>query len=324
MSKHNLVGIIVSSLLVILSVHHLGFSKIIDAFILIPPWILLAGALIIQIVFICTAFRWIRLIEGVPSDHFGYYLKSLFFNFFTPSALGSDGFRLAVLKSKQYQYKVILKALLRERLIGLYGSILLMFISALLVRRYIDSGSGLVVLNTVTIATCSAIMLIALGLYIIDQSTFNRLKSGGVILRHKQSKTIEVLNYCAKIARLMSFEGDLVLQMLTLAGNVCWAFSVYMFCSSLDQDVSLPLILYATLLTELSRLIPLSSQGLGIREVVFAYVLSGFGCNPAQMFAAGAVSYMMLGVMQCLNWPMGAIVNKCYSRNSNERAIQGN
>ena len=319
MSKSRFSGIVVSSLMVLLAVRYIGLGEIVSTFSRVSPWILLVGGLTTQTAFICNAFRWIRLIDGVPSDHLGYYFKSLSFNFFTPSALGSDGFRLAILKSRQYQTKFILISLFRERFIGLYGSIILLFISAFLVRPYIDKGSEFKTLNTATIVLCSIIICAALGLSLLFTKTTRRTNSHRCNLKHNRPSPRSLLTHCVDIAHYAAFDNDLVLQLLTLVGHVCWALAVYLVCSSLNHEISLSVILYAILLTEFSRLIPLSIQGLGIREVVFAYVLSGFGYETHVMYAAGGICYIMLAMMQCLNWPIGSFATLSYSQKSNER-----
>ena len=119
-------------------------------------------------------------------------------------------------------------------------------------------------------------------------------------------KVIRNLKYLPKVAGL---EKDWMLNVLTLYGQLLWTYSVYIIASSLEVNLSFLAILYAVLLTELSRLIPISAQGLGVREVVFAYTLTGFGYHRTDMFTASAISYTILGIMQCLNWVLGSMLN---------------
>ena len=86
MNKRKTTNILVSLLLLVLAITFIGPKQIAASIsrISIEKWVL--SSLIAQFAFVCSAFRWSRLINGEPKDHLGYYFKSLFFNFFITSA----------------------------------------------------------------------------------------------------------------------------------------------------------------------------------------------------------------------------------------------
>lgn len=87
------------------------------------------GAVVINLLVFCLmGIRWYRLaitkIDTSWQSQLAVYFKATFLNTFTPANLGGDAYRLLVLKSAETRSSTLLKLLLRERLLGLYGYVI--------------------------------------------------------------------------------------------------------------------------------------------------------------------------------------------------------
>jgi uncharacterized membrane protein YbhN (UPF0104 family) len=110
------------------------------------------------------------------------------------------------------------------------------------------------------------------------------------------------------LVHLLSPKGSLVLMLMTLFGILLWVISIKVIATGFGLRVPLLHLAVVATLVELVRLIPITIQGIGLREVTFAYLLSFFGYTPEQCYAVGAISYIALSVALILCGPLGQAI----------------
>ncbi|MEO0248899.1 MAG: hypothetical protein ABIN58_05020, partial [candidate division WOR-3 bacterium] len=82
--------------------------------------------------------------------------------------------------------------------------------------------------------------------------------------------------------------------------------AVRIIALDLGLDVSWSALGTVAILVELIRLVPITLQGVGVREGSFAYLFKSLGESPETGFALGLVSYLALsmavGLFGFLGW----------------------
>ena len=107
---------------------------------------------------------------------------------------------------------------------------------------------------------------------------------------------------------LLSLRGTLRLMSLTFIGILLWVLSIQAVASGFGLVVPVLELAAVATLVELIRLVPVTVQGIGLREGAFAYLLSFFGHNLEQCYVVGLVAYLALSVSIVLCGPIGQVL----------------
>ena len=240
-------------------------------------------------------------IESSLRSNLAMYLKATFFNTFTPANFGGDIYRLMKLKNVIASTAELLKLLLRERILGLYGYVVMFLIAYTLIAVFHDDFASSVD-NPYLYGLEFAVAVLAL--------PFLARPMGGrlaLLLRAivGKERLLGLEAWVDALATLMSFRGGLRLMLLTFSGIFLWVLSIQIVSAGFGLIIpTLHLVVVATLV-ELIRLVPITVQGIGLREGVFAYLLSFFGQNPEQSYVIGLTAYLALSVSIMLCGPIG-------------------
>jgi hypothetical protein len=81
---------------------------------------------------------------------------------------------------------------------------------------------------------------------------------------------------------------------LSLLGVYVWVLTVQMVAHHLGLQVSWLLLGMIVVLVELIRLVPISVQGIGVREGAYAYLFAMIGESSENGFLVGTISYLAL------------------------------
>jgi len=73
-----------------------------------------------------------------------------------------------------------------------------------------------------------------------------------------------------------------------------WILAVHVIAIDLNVNISLLTLGVIVVLVELVRLVPVTIQGIGVREGAFAYFVGIVGESPESGFVLGTVSYLAL------------------------------
>jgi uncharacterized membrane protein YbhN (UPF0104 family) len=211
---------------------------------------------------------------------------------FTPAQVGTDAFRFVALRGVGVRTRSILTMLLRERLLGLVGYLLVLAIAAPLAwaiepgipaegDKFLLSGAALAALGVAGIFG---------GRYVVY---LLRLMSPG--RQHRYIR--DFLKLVDRASRFRSAREAAQLLGLSIFGGVIpWILTFYIVAHLTGVHVGFFLIGATVVIVELVRLIPLTAQGLGVREAAFAAVFAMVGQDPAAGFAICAVCFMLLNV----------------------------
>jgi uncharacterized membrane protein YbhN (UPF0104 family) len=260
----------------------------------------ISGLLLAQVAvmfeFPFLSWRWhliVRAANPVPARrHIETYLIALFLGIVTPGQVGTDAYRFVVLRGEGVRTRPTLTLLLRERLVGLASYLLFLLVGAPLAcwtevgipaegSRFLLAGAGL--------AACGLAGIFG-GRYLIR---LLRLTRAGRLNRYVR----DFLKLVDRASRFRSpGEAAQLLALSVFGALIPWIASFYIVAQLTGIQVGFFLIGAVVVVVELVRLIPLTIQGLGVREAVFAAVFAMVGHDPASGFVICAVCFVLLNL----------------------------
>lgn len=261
----------------------------------------------ILVSFVFLALRWVRIVRGYVSistrEHWRVYFYASFLNSFTPANIGGDVYRAAALKRYASGFAGLVVALLRERLFGLL-SFLVGYVLCIVVLRF-TAPAVFAALDPVYLL---ALVPIVIGIVV--------LSAGAPLVRRMQNRPwikarARMSALVADLGRAMVLHspGDfLVLLALSLLALAAWVAAVTIVASDLGLMLSIPLLGAIAILTELVRLVPVSLQGIGLREGSFSVLVGLAGGSPESGFVLGAWSYLALSLALLACWPVASAI----------------
>ena len=87
---------------------------------------------------------------------------------------------------------------------------------------------------------------------------------------------------------------------LSLVGAAGWCVMVLLIATDFGIHIQVPAILMICTTAELVRLVPLTVQGIGVREGTFAMAFVLVGQSAESGFAVGAVAYLLVSLADIL------------------------
>ena len=221
-----------------------------------------------------------RLVPGSFVWHAGHFWIAGVASLFTPAAVGADVYRVAAMRRGPGQAEALVGLILRERLIGLLGYCLfyLLCLSALdVVPPPLGEAA-------VPLAAAAAALIFALG-------------PGGSLAvrltgrlperwRDRAGGVVAALRYASPAQTLLSLA-------LTLAACAAWTAAAWTLWRGVGLAAPWAGAGAVGVLAELARWIPLSVQGVGVREAAFAFGVERLGFDPAAGFLTGGVLYLL-------------------------------
>jgi uncharacterized protein (TIRG00374 family) len=227
-------------------------------------------AVLVSLVFL--AFRWVRIVDdyvSVPTrEHWRVYFYASFLNSFTPANIGGDVYRAAALKRYATGFAGLVVALLRERLFGLLSFLV----------GYVLCIGLLWVTGPAALANLDSLYLLALvpivGAILVLTAGTRLVRFLGkwrwIRTRDRLSELVADLGR----AMVLHSAGDfLILLCLSLLALAAWIAAVAIIAADLGLTLSIPLLGAIAILTELVRLVPISLQGIGLREGSFSVLV---------------------------------------------------
>jgi hypothetical protein len=254
--------------------------------------------------FALMGLRWHKLVSPRLGSSFSYqlalYFKATFLNTFTPANLGGDAYRLVVLKGEIVPAGEVVKLLLRERILGLY-SYMIVFVTAYALILFVHDGGALPAKNPYLYGLAVAAVVFALPF--LARPLRGLTATARSLIGQERLPGLE--GWVDALASLLSPKGTLRLMVLTFLGILLWVLSIQIIASGFGLVVPVLHLAAVATLVELIRLVPVTVQGIGLREGAFAYLLSFFGHNPEQCFVVGLAAYLALSVSIVLCGPIG-------------------
>jgi uncharacterized protein (TIRG00374 family) len=254
-------------------------------------WIVLAGLLHI-IGLLISAYRWQLLLSAhdvkAPLwDLILSYLIGGFFNNFLPTRVGGDVYRMV--DSKKYSGSLMrpFAVIIVERLTGIYGLLLIGITAVALYPRFEDIRTFAIALFSLTIGGFLAVLAF------YGSETFgNWLKRVASKLPAKISgKALEMFDafwHFSKSKEIVFFAFllGLLLQVNVILYYYLIARALDMPMSLLDTSIVMPLLICI-------QLLPLTPNGIGVREFSYIYLLQPLGVSNAMAVAFSLWDYIL-------------------------------
>jgi hypothetical protein len=95
---------------------------------------------------------------------------------------------------------------------------------------------------------------------------------------------------------------------LSLIALFLWILTAQIMAFDLRIDISYLLLGAVVILVELIRLIPITIQGVGLREGMYAYLFRIIGKSPEDGFVLGSVTYLALSLSLLCSGLIGSIL----------------
>ncbi|MFH0780849.1 MAG: lysylphosphatidylglycerol synthase transmembrane domain-containing protein [Pseudomonadota bacterium] len=296
---------IVSCGLLVFSVYILDFTNVKNMVLTADKGNLIISAVLDIIALIVMSKRWEYLLSGIlhvkPKEVIGPYLYSSFLNLFTPANLAGDVYRLFYFAQTPNLRGSIFRVIILERLFGLWASFTLgLGASFLLFGNQLNDKAFIAILVS-SIGFSAGISLLLLlpkiGLW------FSLLFRSNVHIVSKFFSSFPDYFNVGLKTKAIACISSLIVQIL-------WCLAVYETGRALGIHVSFVLYLWISIVTECVRLIPITIQGIGIREGSFATLFAMFGYLAEDGFALAAVAYIVYSLVLCVSGLVGIILKE--------------
>jgi glycosyltransferase 2 family protein len=287
-----------------------GFGRVIEILARAEPLPLLAAASLFCFGTVLSASRW-RLVVGArnadpPSTRFltGIMLVGMFFNFFLPSTVGGDVVRAELTKNLVHGRIESYSSVLFDRFIAFISVLLISFSAAIVARLHLGWFKP----------------------YILSVWLFFLLGGAGFVLTVMWFPTRRVLKwagggpintFCGWLdhaqSALQSYMTDFSLMrrvlLLAIAVQVTdLILAVWLLAKALQIDVPFVFHLIAVPIIELVALVPVSFNGVGLREGAYIFFYGGASVVPEAAIAlsfAYTTLLLIFGLLGgiCWLWP---------------------
>ncbi len=277
------------------------------------PWVFSLVVLLNLAAAVVMALRWHLLIRAI-GRRIGfrvvtsYTMLGMFYNQILPGSVSGDAARIWCLGGKHTSWKESAGTVIWDRVLGLAALIFMTLFTVPWYYRVVMDGSAAVVLWGGLFAAFTAFAALQntrlLGwVEAAARGVWRRLRkeSGGVPLE-------------GFFAGLRVFLTDRLLMsrtfFISLVIRVIWLLGACAISYSMRLPVPWSYYFFAIPLVELIRMVPVSIQGLGVRELAFVYFLKPYGVTPAQaallsmlFFTALTVAGLLGGIVYLSrNW----------------------
>jgi uncharacterized protein (TIRG00374 family) len=224
-----------------------------------------------------------------------------FFNNFLPTAIGGDIAKAYYASKKTNNKAASYAAVLADRILGLIATLLIALIGILFIGKSLDNKF---ILWAVPVLFLLVVIVIALLLKKNNRIEEAALEKKGVfhIIKYKILKLYMAINLYRNHPVLM-IKG-IVLSIFLQAGSI---FSIYLFILSIGGNMAIFRLFLIIPLVWTVSMIPLSLNGLGVRESGFVILLKGFIGRDKAI----TISFLWLGLIMLYSF-IGWILHLLY------------
>ena len=301
-----LIKVIVSIILLAVAIYLLDWENLKNVLLRVSPTIFFLGILTAFSTIIILGIRWHLLLIKIGSfkllESTKDYLYATFLNSFSPANVGGDIYRFFTLKDKTSEKLTVVATLLKERILGVLayfiGYLCFIFGLWLTVPKLLLSRKILFYPAGIILFAMPLMLVFPLGIRTICKTRWarnhNRLYNG--ITRLYNAIHFESLMTLAKLLGL------------SLIALFLWILTAQIMAFDLRIDIPYLLLGAVVILVELIRLIPITIQGVGLREGMYAYLFQIIGKSPEDGFVLGSVTYLALSLSLLFSGLIGSIL----------------
>jgi glycosyltransferase 2 family protein len=255
--------------------------------------ILISGFLILWIGhYICT-YRWrmlMRPLMPIPSlnNLFGIYCIGLFFNMIFPTVIGGDVVKMYYAGKPSKKYAQSFAAAFLDRDAGMFA---MMIIACVAVLVYPVAVPGI----PVSIIIWSVFIAFVLGNIAIFVPRVHRLMTD-ILQRLNLSKIATKVDMISSAFQIMGKHKSVLLWSLVIsfANQLLVIAVIWITAWALRLDISLSYFLIFVPVITLISMMPISLNGMGLREYSYKSLFGAIGVLPASCVALGLISSIVL------------------------------
>jgi uncharacterized membrane protein YbhN (UPF0104 family) len=235
--------------------------------------------------------RW----HGLTAAESGWYRSSaryLYANLLasvSPGNIGGDVYRFFAFRTEERNGAALVALLVRERLLGLASMLTGLLTGALAMQvTSVDPQQWLV--RSMALGAAAGLAALMLLSPIVERVP---------VAEPWRAHLRAALGITARDAALLGW---------SLAALALWLMAVHFVATRLGLEIPWAVLLVVVTTVELVRFIPVTIQGIGLREAAFATLCGAFGYAHETGFVVGAVAYLALSVALVATGALGALM----------------
>lgn len=252
--------------------------------------------------------RWFLMIRNLAplpaTEHLRRYLMAVFLNTFTPGQLGGDVYRFVDLRRNGASGARLAARLVQERALGLIGY--LAFFDLCLLIHLASAAAPWSGLNSALALAGAGFATVVLAAPFVAPLLLR------VPLSARWRQTSLVSRAHALLADSVDFgtPGNYarLVGLSMIGGGLIWTVGVWVVARGIGMPASFAILGMTAVVVDIVRLVPVTIQGIGVREAGFALVLGWFGYDVEQAFILGAVVYAAVGVATLAAGALGRLM----------------
>jgi glycosyltransferase 2 family protein len=254
-------------------------------------WGFLFAVLLACVQFVPLLVRWYRLAgaEGTWYACSARYLYANLLNAISPGNLGGDVYRFFAFRSTQRSGATLVGILLRERLLGL-ASMLSGLMAGVIGMELSGAGAGETIWRLLGVAAAAGLAVL---------SCLPRLLAWWPVPQRWRDPLRDAI-------RSGSARGNASLVGWSLLALGVWVATVQFVAARLGVDVPWHVLVAIVTSAELIRIVPITIQGLGLREGAYAALFGLAGYAAETGFVLGATAYLAHGAALVITGALGA------------------
>ena len=251
------------------------------------PWII-AMLIAATLVMVIQANRWKGLsVQGpeIPfKTYYAYTAMGYFFNNLLPTGFGGDAVKSLAFGKKFNQTSQSVSAVLLARIQGLLAMFLCFFIALPFALNKAEIPLVYTVTMTAALLACMVFILLCL---FSDKFPIPHFVTDKLTFIPKMQKSLSIYRKYKKQLLLSSLD-SLWIQLLTL-------FIAYAYFKAVGVDIDISILVVFTSITTVVSMLPISLNGIGVREGIQVALFTGILGIPAPVvLAAGLLGYIPL------------------------------
>jgi uncharacterized protein (TIRG00374 family) len=309
-----------SLVLLAIAINVLDWTDLCAALLSFSPWMAALVVLLNLAEFPLMGWRWHLLSGKVVNLPFpaqlGRYCAAQFFNSFTPGQLGGDAYRFLTLQNKANNKGQLAAIIVQERLVGLAGYLAAFLLGAVMFEV---SGAPRALSSPVrdVLRGIELLMSLALVGLLMIPLIVQWIERIGQRLGRSAPKALMMNLHLA--ARIFEANNLAVVSLLTAIAIAGWCLTIWLVAADLQVTLSMSAILMIATLSELIRVIPITVQGLGLRESTFAAAFALSGQSAESGFVVGSIAYAALTLATLLSGVLGLLVVRSIERGPSDQ-----
>jgi uncharacterized membrane protein YbhN (UPF0104 family) len=264
----------------------LDWSALLHAFGRLSAGAVLLASLLSVATTLILAVRWAILTAGRQESYsmraFNDALVGQVFNLITPAAVGADAYRVVVAVNREGGRTRATAMVVLERLLGLAAYALAFLVAFAMQER----GHISPVIQSAALAFTAMFAVIWSLLLVARCTEWERIECPAWL-------GLQYLREAADHFAVLPGWRLATAVALALTALATWLLCLWLIADASGMDLRPSIIVMLAVITECVRLLPISIQGIGVREATFASLAVQFGGAAAPAFAACATVYAL-------------------------------